>query len=214
MQITRQGPTRITRQTIDTVWRRRSPGTRAILLDLECRGLALVVNATSMAWSYSYKPRGLDPATDKRFATKSLTLGNPETHSPGGRPRRRLRRESGGRERTRSGRGAQGAHREGCRRALAVRRPARCGLRERPSPASPAARPRDRLPVVRGRGDRARPRRGRGYESRRQADRGDKRRRSSHVVARRSGAARTPRGTVLTPCVDFSIGPATKVCCP
>ena len=82
MQITRQGPTRITRQTIDTVWRRRSPGTRAILLDLECRGLALVVNATSMAWSYSYKPRGLDPATDKRFATKSLTLGNPETHSP------------------------------------------------------------------------------------------------------------------------------------
>jgi integrase len=82
MQITRQGPTRITRQTIDTVWRRRSPGTRAILLDLECRGLALVVNATSMAWSYSYKPRGLDPATGKRFATKSLTLGNPETHSP------------------------------------------------------------------------------------------------------------------------------------
>ena len=34
-----------------------------------------------MSWVYSYKPRGVD-STGRRFATKSLTIGNPETHSP------------------------------------------------------------------------------------------------------------------------------------
>ena len=82
MRIIREGPTKITRSTIDTAWRRRGAGLRTVIGDFECRGLALIVNATSMSWVYSYKPRGVDPSTGKRFATKSLTIGNPETHSP------------------------------------------------------------------------------------------------------------------------------------
>jgi integrase len=77
-----EGPTKITRSTIDAAWRRRAAGLRSIIGDFECRGLALIVNATSMSWVYSYKPRGVDPSTGKRFATKSLTIGNPQTHSP------------------------------------------------------------------------------------------------------------------------------------
>jgi integrase len=82
MRIIREGPTKITRPTIDSAWRRRAAGLRIVIGDFECRGLALIVNATSMSWVYSYKPRGVDPSTGKRFATKSLTIGNPETHSP------------------------------------------------------------------------------------------------------------------------------------
>jgi integrase len=82
MRIIREGPTKITRSTIDVAWRRRAANLRTVIGDFECRGLALIVNATSMSWVYSYKPRGVDPSTCKRFATKSLTIGNPETHSP------------------------------------------------------------------------------------------------------------------------------------
>ncbi len=82
MKILREGPTKITRSTIHAAWRRRAAGLRIVIGDFECRGLALIVNATSMSWVYSYKPRGADPSTGKRFATKSLTIGNPETHSP------------------------------------------------------------------------------------------------------------------------------------
>ena len=82
MRIIREGPTKITRSTIDTAWRRRAAGLRTVIGDFECRGLALIVNTTSMSWVYTYKPRGVDPSTRKRFATKSITIGNPETHSP------------------------------------------------------------------------------------------------------------------------------------
>ena len=82
MRVVREGPTRITRTTIDAAWRRRAPESRLVIGDHECRGLALVVNSTAMAWRYDYKPRGLDPITGKRFATRSVTIGNPETHSP------------------------------------------------------------------------------------------------------------------------------------
>jgi integrase len=82
MRIIREGPTKITRSTIDAAWRRRAAGLRTVIGDFECRGLALIVNATTMSWVYTYKPRGVDPSTGKRFATKSLTIGNPETHSP------------------------------------------------------------------------------------------------------------------------------------
>lgn len=50
--------------------------------DAGCPGLALVVNPTGMTWRFDYKPRGVDPATGKRFSTRSVTIGNPETHSP------------------------------------------------------------------------------------------------------------------------------------
>lgn len=82
LQVTREGPVRITKATVDAAWRRRAPGRRTTVADAECRGLALVVNAGSMAWTYSYKPRGTDATTGKRFASRSVTIGNPETHSP------------------------------------------------------------------------------------------------------------------------------------
>jgi integrase len=82
MKVTREGPLRITRTTIEAAWARRAKDQRLVIGDAECRGLALVVNPSSMAWVYSYKPRGTDPTTGKRFASKSVTIGNPETHSP------------------------------------------------------------------------------------------------------------------------------------
>ena len=80
--IDRAEPTRITRASIKAAWRRRAPNTRMIIPDQACRGLCLVVHAHSMSWVYAYKPRGLDPITGRRFPTKSVTIGSPDTHSP------------------------------------------------------------------------------------------------------------------------------------
>lgn len=82
MRVLSEGPVRITKATIEAAWRRRATGSRLILRDGECRGLALVVNPTGMTWSYSYRPRGTDPITGRRPANRSVTLGNPATHSP------------------------------------------------------------------------------------------------------------------------------------
>ncbi len=76
-QVIRQGPVKITRSSVDAAWKRRAPAQRIIISDAECRGLALIVNATSMAWRFEYKPRGVDPLTGKRFASRSIVLGNP-----------------------------------------------------------------------------------------------------------------------------------------
>ncbi|GAA0571167.1 tyrosine-type recombinase/integrase [Craurococcus roseus] len=82
MRVLREGPARITKATVDAAWRRRRPGERLLIGDAGCRGLALVVNPTGMAWRFDYKARGTDPRTGKRFPTRSVTIGNPETHSP------------------------------------------------------------------------------------------------------------------------------------
>jgi integrase len=81
MRVTSEGPTKITKATIDAAWRRRKPEHRLIVRDKDCRGLALIVNATSMAWSYGYRPRGTDAATGRRWPNRTVTLGNPATHS-------------------------------------------------------------------------------------------------------------------------------------
>lgn len=81
-QVQRQGPTRITRSTIDAAWKKRAPGLRTIISDLECRGLALVINAASMSWRFEYRPRGIDPVSGLRFASRSIVLGNPSSLSP------------------------------------------------------------------------------------------------------------------------------------
>ncbi len=82
LQIFRRGPERITRGTIGAAWKQRASNQRTVISDAECRGLALVVNATSMSWRFDYKPRGLNPLTGKRWPSRSITIGNPETHSP------------------------------------------------------------------------------------------------------------------------------------
>jgi len=81
MLITSEGPTKITKATVDAAWRRRKPGHRVIIRDRDCRGLALIVNATSMAWIYSYRSRGIDTMTGRRWPNRTMTLGNPATHS-------------------------------------------------------------------------------------------------------------------------------------
>ncbi|HJS85225.1 MAG TPA: integrase arm-type DNA-binding domain-containing protein, partial [Acetobacteraceae bacterium] len=80
--VTSEGPVKITRAVIEAAWKRRAPGRRLVVRDAECRGLALIVNPTAMAWSYAYRPRGADPATGRRWPNRSVTLGNPASHSP------------------------------------------------------------------------------------------------------------------------------------
>src|SRR5215470_4092105 len=81
MKITSEGPPKITKATIDAAWRRRKPEHRLLVSDKDCRGLALIVNATSMAWSYAYRPRGTDPLTGQRWPNRTVTIGNPASLS-------------------------------------------------------------------------------------------------------------------------------------
>ena len=80
MQVITKGTVKINKAVVTETWRQRAEGTRLIVRDRECRGLALIVNPTAMSWVYSYKPRGHDDQ-GKRFSTRSVTIGNPETHS-------------------------------------------------------------------------------------------------------------------------------------
>src|SRR5471030_52802 len=82
MRVTSEGLTKITKATIDAAWRRRVASNRLIIRDKDCRGLALIVNATSMVWSYAYRSRGTNPLTQQRWPNRTVTLGNPATHSP------------------------------------------------------------------------------------------------------------------------------------
>ncbi len=82
MQVVAEGPVKITKATIDAAWRRREPDHRLIVRDKDCRGLALIVNQTSMAWSFAYRLRGTDTLTGRRFPNRTVTMGNPATHSP------------------------------------------------------------------------------------------------------------------------------------
>jgi integrase len=82
MKVLSEGPVKITKATIDAAWRRRSADVRLIVRDRDCRGLALIVNATTMSWSYSYRPRGADSQTGRRWANRAVFIGNPSTHSP------------------------------------------------------------------------------------------------------------------------------------
>ena len=74
MRVTSEGPTKITKATIDTAWRRKKPNHRLIVRDKDCRGLALTINATTMTWSYAYRPRGTDPVTGRRWPNRTVTL--------------------------------------------------------------------------------------------------------------------------------------------
>jgi integrase len=82
MKVVSEGPLKITKATIESAWRRRSREERIIVRDKDCRGLALIVNATSMAWSYAYRPRGTDAQTGQRWPNRTVSLGNPASHSP------------------------------------------------------------------------------------------------------------------------------------
>jgi integrase len=82
VHVTSEGPTRITRTTVESAWRRRAPGQRIVVRDEACRGLALVVNQRGMIWRLDYRPRGTDPDTRRRWPMQSLTIGTPESHGP------------------------------------------------------------------------------------------------------------------------------------
>jgi integrase len=82
MQTISEGPIKITRRTIDAAWKKRAKDVRRILRDKERRGLALIVNETTMRWEYSYRPRGIDPRTGQRWSNRAVTLGDPGKLSP------------------------------------------------------------------------------------------------------------------------------------
>ncbi len=82
MRVASEGPVRITKLTIDAAWRRRAAGLRLVIRDAGCPGLALVVNPTGMTWRLDWKPRGVDPASGKRWPSQSVTIGTPASHSP------------------------------------------------------------------------------------------------------------------------------------
>jgi len=65
MRITSEGPTKITKAAIDAAWRRRKADHRLIVRDKDRRGLALIVNATSMTWVYAYRPRDRAPLDEQ-----------------------------------------------------------------------------------------------------------------------------------------------------
>jgi integrase len=81
IQIITEKPAKITKTSVEGAWGRRAPATRLIVRDKDTRGLALIVNPTSMAWVFAYRPRGKDPATGKRWPNKTVTLGNPSSLS-------------------------------------------------------------------------------------------------------------------------------------
>jgi len=123
IKIVSEGPARITKATIEAAWKRRAQRTRLVIRDEECRGLALVVNATSMSWTFSYKPRGVDPISGSRFPTRSVTIGGPATHAPDqarGEANRLKDRAKGGADPAQEKRTKQAA--DATRRAMTVSR--------------------------------------------------------------------------------------------
>lgn len=77
-----EGPVKITKATVEAAWKRRRKDVRLVVRDAECRGLALVVNPTGMAWRYDFKPRGTNPRNGRRWPSASVSIGTPESHSP------------------------------------------------------------------------------------------------------------------------------------
>ena len=82
MRVIAEGPIGINRRTITEAWPRRAADTRLVIHDAGCRGLALVVNPTSMAWRFDYRPRGADPATGRRWPNWTVIIGRPDTVGP------------------------------------------------------------------------------------------------------------------------------------
>jgi hypothetical protein len=74
--------TRITRPTIQKAWKQRSSAERQMIRDSECGGLALLVGARTASWLLTWKPRGKNPETGRRWATQSLIIGTTATHGP------------------------------------------------------------------------------------------------------------------------------------
>ena len=81
MERASEGPVKITRATVLAADKRRRPDFRLVIRDMECRGLALVVNPTGMTWNVSYRPRGMNP-DGTRPATRELVVGSPASLSP------------------------------------------------------------------------------------------------------------------------------------
>jgi hypothetical protein len=84
MRVLSEGPIKINKATIEAAWKRRADGQRIIVRDRDCRGLALVVSATGMRWEFAYRPRGIHPATGRRWPNQTMTLGTPESLSTDG----------------------------------------------------------------------------------------------------------------------------------
>ena len=68
---------KLTKATVERAWKARG-ASRQILRDEQTRGLALVVNTASAAWTFSYKPRGTDEH-GRRWPSRHVRLGGLDT---------------------------------------------------------------------------------------------------------------------------------------
>ena len=82
MKVISEGPTRITRITINAAEKRRCRATRIVIQDATCRGLALVMNPTGLSWRFDYRLRGISPSTGRRWPMQSHFVGTPDSHGP------------------------------------------------------------------------------------------------------------------------------------
>lgn len=82
MEYRAEGPTRITRTTVEAGWKRRAPGVTLVIHDERCAGLQLVITERRVSWRYRFRPRGINPATGNRFAQQTVTIGSSEQFAP------------------------------------------------------------------------------------------------------------------------------------
>jgi len=81
IKVISEGRIKITLDVIKKAWAQRAKGTRIVIRDSDTAGLALIVNPQTHTWVFSYRPRGVDPVTKRRWPNKTVTLGNPSSLS-------------------------------------------------------------------------------------------------------------------------------------
>jgi integrase len=82
MNFTREGKAKIGVEDVVRAWKNRAKVTRHTMTDARCPGFMLITNANSQTWTTEYRPRGVNPVTNKRFPMQSVPIGTPATHSP------------------------------------------------------------------------------------------------------------------------------------
>jgi hypothetical protein len=65
----------------DRIMGERLPYQRQVLRDHEVPGFVAIIHEQSVAYSYGYKPRGIDPALGRRFNSRFVRIGDGSTHA-------------------------------------------------------------------------------------------------------------------------------------
>ena len=70
----------LTQRLIDAALRGNRT-TKTFLRDSHTRGFQLIVNQHSAAWMFEFRPRGIDPATGRRYGSLHRRIGDLGTHN-------------------------------------------------------------------------------------------------------------------------------------